>query len=73
MPYTRLLEGSEPGPTLVRREELSPQTEGNGHYRVYCYFQGGPERSFELFYMELIRSRKSPLVWLSISRHSRVS
>ena len=53
VPYTRLLEGSEPGPTLVRREELSPQTEGNGHYRVYCYFQGGPERSFELFYMEL--------------------
>lgn len=41
VPYTRLLEGSEPGPTLVRREELSPQTEGNGHYRVYCYFQGG--------------------------------
>ena len=31
VPYTRLLEGSEPGPTLVRREELSPQTEGNGH------------------------------------------
>ncbi|MFQ9409954.1 MAG: helix-turn-helix domain-containing protein [Evtepia gabavorous] len=41
VPYTRLLEGSEPGPTLVRWEELSPQTEGNGHYRVYCYFQGG--------------------------------
>lgn len=53
VPFTRLMEGSEPGATLVRGEEVLPQTEEEGHYRVYCYFPGGSGRSFELFAMEL--------------------
>ncbi len=53
VPFTRLMEGSEPGPTLVRREAVQPQTEEGGHYRVYCYFKGGTRRNFELFSMEL--------------------
>ncbi|MFR2156035.1 MAG: helix-turn-helix domain-containing protein [Evtepia gabavorous] len=46
VPYTRLLEGSEPGPTLVRREELS-QTEER-HYRCTAIFRGpgGPLSCF---------------------------
>lgn len=53
VPYTRLMEGAEPTATLVRREEVFPQTEEGGHYRVFCYFPGGSQRNFELFYMEL--------------------
>lgn len=53
VPFTRLMEGSEEENTLVRRQEVTPQTEENGHYRVYCYFKGGTERNFELFYTEL--------------------
>lgn len=53
VPFTRLMEGSDPGATLVRRGEVPPQTEEGGHYRVYCYFKGGSGRNFELFSMEL--------------------
>ena len=53
VPYTRLLEGEAPAATLVRGADLRPQTEGDGHYRVYCAFPGGGQRNFELFYMEL--------------------
>ena len=53
VPYTRLMAGAEPTATLVRREEVFPQTEEGGHYRVFCYFPGGSQRNFELFYMEL--------------------
>lgn len=41
VPYTRLLEGSEPGPhPWSGGGALSPDR-GERHYRVYCYFQGG--------------------------------
>ena len=53
VPYTRLLEGETPAATLVRGADLRPQTEGDGHYRVYCCFPGDGQRNFELFYLEL--------------------
>lgn len=53
VPYTRLLEESGGGATLVRREDAPPQQAENGQYRVFCYFKGGAERNFELFAMEL--------------------
>lgn len=53
VPYTRLLEGEAPAATLVRGADLRPQTEGDGHYRVYCCFPGDGQRNFELFYLEL--------------------
>lgn len=55
VPYTRLMEGAEQGATLVRREEAleCSQVENDGHYRVSCYFKGGTDRAFELFYVEL--------------------
>ena len=48
VPYTRLMEGAEPTATLVRREEVFPQTEEGGHYRVFCYFPGGSISGFLL-------------------------
>lgn len=53
VPYTRLLEESGGGATLVRRADAPPQQAENGQYRVFCYFKGGAERNFELFAMEL--------------------
>lgn len=53
VPYTRLLEESERGTTLVRRAEVLPQQAESGEYRVSCYFKGDDGRNFELFYMEL--------------------
>lgn len=41
VPYTRLLEGSEPGPTLVRREELSPRPRGTATIGCTAIFRGG--------------------------------
>ena len=40
VPYTRLLEGSEPGPTLVRWEELSPDR-GERPLSGVLLFSGG--------------------------------
>lgn len=53
VPYTRLLEETGGGATLVRRQQVLPQAGENGAYRVYCYFKGEAGRNFELFFMEL--------------------
>lgn len=52
VPYTRLLEGSEPGPHPgPAGGALSPD---RGERTIGCTaIFGGPERSFDLFYMEL--------------------
>lgn len=53
VPYTRLMEESEKEFTVVKKSDISVQTDDDGHYRIYGYFKNTPTRNFELFYVEL--------------------
>lgn len=53
VPYTRLMEETEKDMTVIRKNEISIQTDEHEHYRIYCYFKNTPVRNFEFFYVEL--------------------
>lgn len=53
VPFTRLMEGSEPGPTLVPAGSRSAPDRGGGPLPGVLLLQGGTRRNFELFSMEL--------------------
>lgn len=53
VPYTRLMEEIEKESTVIKKSNVSVQTDDNEHYRIYCYFKNTPIRNFELFYVEL--------------------
>lgn len=53
VPYTALLEQQEHTAVVIRKAVLPVQNGENEHYRIYCYYENGPQRNFELFQIEL--------------------
>jgi len=53
VPYTALLEQPKREAAVVKKSEIDMQSDENGHYRVYCYYENTPVRNFELFQIEL--------------------
>lgn len=53
VPYTRLMEEIEKDSIIIKRNDISVQTDDHEHYRIYCYFKNTPIRNFEFFYVEL--------------------
>ncbi|HHU06597.1 MAG TPA: helix-turn-helix domain-containing protein [Clostridiales bacterium] len=53
IPYTTLLEQPKQGAAIVKKSGLNVQSDENGRYRVYCYYENTPFRNFELFQIEL--------------------
>lgn len=53
VPYTALLERQESDTTIVKKSEITPQTDDNSHYRIFCYYRSNQNRNFELFELEL--------------------
>lgn len=53
VPYTRLLEEPEKESMLIKKTDISVQSDVDAHYRIYCYFKNNPGRNFEFFYVEL--------------------
>jgi transcriptional regulator with XRE-family HTH domain len=52
IPYAALLEQQSAEP-VIRGADLPVQADEAGHYRISCYYESAPGRSFELFCMEL--------------------
>ncbi len=53
VPYTALMEKTEPVSIVVKKSEITVQADENEHYRIYCYYSNTPQRNFELFQIEL--------------------
>lgn len=52
VPYSAILEPENVTAKKVAAEDLVPQLDEDGHYRISCYFPSTPERRFELFLLE---------------------
>jgi len=53
VPYTKLLEQHEHDTSIIKKSDIAVQSDDEGHYRLYCYYSSTPQRSFELFQIEL--------------------
>ncbi|NLL45910.1 MAG: helix-turn-helix domain-containing protein [Clostridiales bacterium] len=53
VPYTALLEQQKHDTSVMKKSEINVQSDENGHYRVYCYYENTPLRNFEFFQIEL--------------------
>ncbi|QUO37269.1 helix-turn-helix transcriptional regulator [Dysosmobacter sp. Marseille-Q4140] len=62
--YTELIDPHEPNFKVVRKENVVVQAENQGSYKSYSYYSASPERSFDLFGIEL-----APLSSYSSSGH----
>lgn len=62
VPYTKLMEGVEKEVTVVKKDELTAQTDETMHYRAFCYFGSTPIRNFELFYVEIDPGTANPSI-----------
>ena len=51
--YTSLLEQKEHDTLVINKSEIKTQITEDGHYRIYCYYQNSPHRTFELFQIEI--------------------
>ncbi|MFD0693097.1 helix-turn-helix domain-containing protein [Paenibacillus sp. GCM10027628] len=51
--FTSLIEDDEPKITVVRASELSPFEEEDGQYRAYPLFPFHPQKSFEIYTVEM--------------------
>lgn len=49
VPYTALLEQQKHDTSVMKKSEINVQSDENGHYRVYCYYENTPLRNFEFF------------------------
>ena len=52
-PYTALLERQVNNTFVVKKSDIAVQMSEDTHYRIYCYYSHTPQRSFELFQIEL--------------------
>lgn len=53
VPYTALLEQQEHVAEVLHKGDIPAQQGEDAHYRLYCYYENGPQRNFELFQIEL--------------------
>ncbi|MCT4597619.1 MAG: XRE family transcriptional regulator [Vallitalea sp.] len=53
VPYTSLLEKQQHDTYVIKKSNIAPQLDEEGHYRLYCYYPNTPQCNFELFQMEL--------------------
>lgn len=51
--YTELIDPHEANFSIKKREQLLVQSENGGSYRSYNYYSSSPDRSFDLFEIEL--------------------
>mgnify|MGYP005805957951 CR=1 FL=1 len=51
--YTELIDPHGQDFQIIKKEDIMVQTENDGRYRSYSYYSVSPERSFDLFVIEL--------------------
>ncbi len=53
IPYTALMDQPVHDTAIIKKSEITVQSEDQNHYRLYCYYTNNPHRNFELFQLEL--------------------
>lgn len=53
VPYTTLIDQREEEAETIEKSKRQLQTDLEGHYRIYTYYNNSPTRNFEMFIIEL--------------------